>query len=126
MLHDVQDAFDRQPLMTTLGATLRRVVEGEVEIGLPFQTAHTQHTGALHAGVITAIADSACGFAAATLLPAGKAVVSVEFKINLLSAGIGSEMIAIGRVVRAGRTLTICTGEVWAHTGASRTLIAVI
>ncbi len=122
----VQRLFDRQPLMATLGATLARVAESEIEIHLPFQRAHTQHSGALHAGIVTAIVDSACGFAAATTLPAGRSVVSVEFKINLLSPAIGDEMRAIGRVIRAGRTLTVCSGEVWATVGDSRTLVAVM
>lgn len=126
MLADVQPAFDRQAFMTTLGATLVRVEAGEVEIALPVQAAHTQHTGALHAGVVTAIVDSACGFAALSLMPEGRTVVSVEFKLNLLSPAVGSEMRAIGRVLRSGRTLTVCSGEVWAVSGAARTQVAVM
>ncbi|MES3033961.1 MAG: PaaI family thioesterase [Gemmatimonadota bacterium] len=112
--------------MATLGATLERVAPGEVEIRLPFDAGHTQHTGALHAGVVTAIVDSACGFAAATLMPAGRAVVSVEFKVNLLAPAVGDVFRATGKVVRAGRTLTVCSGEVWATRGDATTLVAIM
>ena len=122
----MRSVFARQPLMATLGATLERVEPGEVVIYLPFDAAHTQHTGALHAGVVTAIVDSACGFAAATLMPANRSVVSVEFKLNLLSPAIGDGFRAIGRVVRAGRTLTVCSGEVWAARGEATTRVAIM
>ena len=112
--------------MATLGATLQRVAPGEVEIHLPFDAAHTQHTGTLHAGVVTAIVDSACGFAAATLMPANRTVVSVEFKLNLLSPAVGDCFRAIGRVVRAGRTLTVCSGEVWSDRDGATTLVAIM
>jgi uncharacterized protein (TIGR00369 family) len=126
MIQDVHDAFARQALMATLGATLERVVEGEVEIHLPFQTAHTQHTGVLHAGVVTSIADSACGFAAMSRLPEGRSIVSVEFKVNLLSPAVGDELRAVGRVVRAGRTITVCTGDVWVVAGEDRRHVAMM
>jgi uncharacterized protein (TIGR00369 family) len=126
MLEDVRRLFDRQPLMATLGVTLVHVTDGEVELRIPFQPTLTQQTGALHAGVLTAIVDCACALAAATQLPAGRTIVSVEFKLNLLSPAIGDEMCAIGRVVRAGRTLTVCSGDVWAVTGETRTHVAVM
>lgn len=126
MIDDVQPSFHAQPLMAFLGAALHRVADGEVEIRLPFQRAHTQHTGVLHAGVITSIVDSACGFAAMTQAPAGQSIVSVEFKLNLLSAAVGDELHAIGRVVRAGRTITVCSGDVWAITGSARTHVAML
>jgi len=126
MLDDIAALFGRQPLMATLGATLARVGDGEVELRLPFAAALTQQSGALHAGVVTAIVDSACALAAATRLPPGRSVVSVEFKLNLLSPAIGDEMQAIGRVARAGRTLTVCTGDVWALSGGNRTHVALM
>jgi uncharacterized protein (TIGR00369 family) len=126
MLDDVQPLFDRQPLLATLGMTLGRVADGEVELHMPFRADLLQQTGALHAGVLTALVDSACALAATTRLPAGRTVVSVEFKVNLLSPAIGDEMFAIGRVIRAGRTLTVCSGDVWAMTGESRTHVAVM
>ncbi len=126
MLDDVQPLFDRQPLLATLGMTLVRVADGEVELRMPFRADLLQQTGALHAGVLTALVDSACALAATTRLPAGRTVVSVEFKVNLLSPAIGDEMCAIGRVIRAGRTLTVCSGDAWAVTGESRTHVAVM
>ncbi len=126
MDHDIQKSFDQQPLMATLGARLARVAMGDVEIRLPVRTEHTQHTGALHAGVLAAIADSACGFASLTRMPADRTVVSVEFKLNLLSPAVGSEMRAIGRIVRAGRTLTVCSGEVWNGPPETGQLVAIM
>ncbi|GLC24692.1 PaaI family thioesterase [Roseisolibacter agri] len=108
----VRASFARQQFMTLLGARLERVVAGEVCIRLPFQPALTQQHGFLHAGVVTSVVDSACGYAALTLMEPGAAVLSVEFKVNLLAPARGREFVAVGRVVRAGRTLTVCTGEV--------------
>ncbi|HEV7514712.1 MAG TPA: PaaI family thioesterase, partial [Thermoanaerobaculia bacterium] len=104
--------FARQPFMATIGAELVRVAPGEVEIALPFRADLTQQHGYLHAGVVTAIVDSACGCAAFTLMPAGSGVVSVEYKVNLLAPSVGERMVARGRVLRPGRTLTVCSGEV--------------
>ena len=98
--------------MATLGARLARVGPGEVEIRLPFAPELGQQHGVLHAGAVTAVVDSACGYAALTLMPPGTAVLSVEFKVNLLAPAAGREFEATGRVVRAGRTLTVCAGEV--------------
>lgn len=107
----VRASFARQQFMTLLGARLERVAAGEVCIRLPFQAALTQQHGFLHAGVVTSVVDSACGYAALTLMEPGAAVLSVEFKVNLLAPARGREFVAVGRVVRAGRTLTVCTGE---------------
>ena len=112
-----RQAFDRQAYMKTIGAELLRVAPGEVDIGVPFRADLTQQHGYLHAGVVTALLDSACGFAAFTLMPAGSGVVSVELKVNLLSPSVGERMIARGRVLRPGRTLTVCSGEVVAVSG---------
>ena len=108
----VRASFARQQFMTLLGARLERVAAGEVCIRLPFQPALTQQHGFLHAGVVASVVDSACGYAALTLMEPGAAVLSVEFKVNLLAPARGREFVAVGRVVRAGRTLTVCTGEV--------------
>ncbi|WP_242342713.1 PaaI family thioesterase [Anaeromyxobacter terrae] len=104
-------------MMTTLGATLERVATGEVDIRLPFRADLTQQHGFLHAGAMTTVVDSACGYAALTLMPAGAAVLTVEFKVNLMAPGAGESIVARGRVLKAGRTLTTCAGDVFAIAG---------
>ncbi|HZF10421.1 MAG TPA: PaaI family thioesterase [Thermoanaerobaculia bacterium] len=116
-------AFAGQPFMATIGAEMVRVAPGEVDIALPFRADLTQHHGYLHAGVVTALVDTACGFAAFTLMPAGSGVVSVEYKVNLMAPAVGERMLARGRVLRAGWTLTVCTGEVVALTGNEETTV---
>jgi len=122
----VRTSFARQEFMTTIGATLTRVEAGEVVIEVPHREDLTQQHGFLHAGVIASIADSACGYAAFTLMPEDHAVLSVEFKQNLLAPAKGERFRATARVVKAGRTLTVCTAEVVAVTGAEETLVAVM
>jgi len=107
----VRDGFAAQALMRTLGATLASVTPGEVRIELPRRDDLTQQNGFLHAGVVTAVVDSACGFAALSLMAPGADVLSVEFKVNLLAPAAGERFVATGRVVRSGRTLTICAGD---------------
>jgi uncharacterized protein (TIGR00369 family) len=107
----VRASFARQRFMATLGATLERVAPGEVAIALPFRDDLTQQHGFLHAGVVTAVVDSACGYAALSLMEPGAGVVSVEFKINLLAPAVGERFVATARALKAGRTLTVCTGE---------------
>jgi uncharacterized protein (TIGR00369 family) len=119
----VRASFGRQRLMQTLGAELTAVRPGEVEITLPFREDLTQQHGFLHAGAVTAIVDSACGYAALTQMPPEVEVLSVEFKVNLLAPALGDRFIALGRVLRSGRTITVCTGEVHAEQGDSRKLI---
>ena len=118
--------FARQRLMATMGAVLGAVRVGEVEIELPFREELTQQNGYLHAGAVTAIVDSACGYAAYTLMPAASDVLSVEFKVNLLAPAVGERFVASGRVLRSGRTLTVCAGEVFAVQGDSHKLIAAL
>ena len=122
----VRATFSHQEFMNTLGATLVRVVPGEVEIRLPCRADLTQHTGVIHAGVVTAIVDTACAGAAATMMDTDRDVVSVEFKINLMAPAVGDYLRAIGRVVRAGRTLTVCSGEVWAVSGNEARVVALM
>ena len=113
----VRASFARQPAMATIGATLEAVRAGEVEVKLPFREALTQQHGFIHAGIIAAIADNACGYAALSLMPDEAAVLTTEFKLNLLSPAKGDFLLAIGRVVRPGRKLIVCLGEVFAHEG---------
>lgn len=122
----VRAGFEQQALMGTLGARLTKVAAGEVVIEMPFDTAFAQQDGFLHAGTVTSIADSACGFAAYSLMRASERVLSVEFKVNLLRPARGERFIAIGKVVKAGRTLTVCSGEVVAIAGTSEKLVAMM
>ena len=110
--------------MSTIGAELVRVAVGEVDIALAWRDDLTQQGGVLHAGVIASIADSACGYAALTLMPADSEVVSVEFKINLLAPAAGSRFVARGRVVRAGGTITTTAADVFAGETLVATMLA--
>jgi uncharacterized protein (TIGR00369 family) len=120
----VRASFERQGLMAHLGATLATVEPGHVAIALPWRAELTQQHGYFHAGATSAVADSAGGYAGFTLFPAGFEVLSVEFKINLIAPARGDRLIAIGRVIRSGRTLTVCDLKVDADTAGQRTLVA--
>lgn len=119
-------SFGQQTIMTAIGASLRSIAPGAVEIELPYRTDLCQQDGFLHAGIVTTIIDSACGYAAYTLMPDGARVLSVEFKVNLLAPAVGDRFIARGRVARAGRTVTVCTGEVVAITRDAERSIALM
>lgn len=101
--------------MRTLGVTLERVAPGEVDLAIPFDHALTQQHGYLHAGIVTAVVDSACGYAALSLMEPGVAVLSVEFKVQLLAPARAERFVGLGRVLRSGRTLTVVTGELRAE-----------
>jgi uncharacterized protein (TIGR00369 family) len=120
----VRESFRRQTHMGTLGAAMVFVGPGEVHLELPYAPQFCQQNGFLHAGVIASVADSANGYAAYTLAPPETDVLAVEFKINLLSPARGDRFLACGRVLRPGRTLTVCTAEVFAMETDRRTLIA--
>lgn len=122
----VRASFARQAFMATLGATIVSIRPGEVVLEVPHRDDLTQQHGSLHAGVIAAVADSACGYAAFTLMPEDRAVLSVEFKTNLLAPARGERFRATARVVRSGRTLTVCTAEVVGVEGEKETLVAVM
>ena len=110
----VRDSFARQSIMGLIGAELARVEPGLVEILLPYREDLCQQHGFFHAGVTATIADSAGGYAAFTLFPAESSVLTTEFKINLLAPAAGERLRALGRVIKPGRTLTICDVEVFA------------
>lgn len=112
--------------MATIGARMVSVAPGDVLIELPWRDEVAQQHGVLHAGAVASIADSACGYAALSLMPAGAAVMSVEFKVNLLAPGRGTHFSAVGRVRRSGRTLTVCEGSVRAHEGEAEREIAIM
>ena len=114
----VRASFSRQAFMGTLGARLLRVEPGLCEIELDYRADLTQQHGYLHAAVSTAIADSAGGYAAYALMPAASSVLAVEFKVNLLEPARGERFVGRGRVVRAGKRLSVCALEVEAwHAG---------
>jgi uncharacterized protein (TIGR00369 family) len=113
----IRDSIGRQTLLATLGVAIAELATGRVVLDLPYRADLCQQNGYLHAGAITTLADSACGYAAATLMPADRDVLTVEFKVNLLSPARGERFRATGLVVRSGRTLTVCAAEVvaWAN-----------
>ena len=121
---EVADSFARQPIMELIGARLSLVEPGVVEITLPYRADLLQQNGYLHAGIITTIADSACGYAAYTLMPAGSNVLSVEFKLNLLRPAQGEEFVARAEVIKAGKTLTVVRADVFALTGDDKVPVA--
>ena len=120
----VNDSFARQSLMSLIDARLTNVEPGRVEISLPFRGDLTQQHGYLHAGIITTIADSACGYASYTLMPPDSEVLSVEFKINLLRPAKGDSFVARAEVLRPGKTITAVRADVFAITNDKEILIA--
>jgi uncharacterized protein (TIGR00369 family) len=115
----IEESFVRQGFMKHLGAKLVSVEPGGVEIRVPFRGELTQQHNYFHAGVTGAIADSACGYAAYTLMPADSSVLTVEYKMNLLAPADGFELIARARVVRSGKTLKICSADVFVRRDGS-------
>ena len=121
----VRASFARQAIMNLIGAELRTVEPGIVEISLGYRPELTQQNGYIHAGVLTTIADSACGYAAFSMMPAGAGVLSVEFKVNLLRPARGQSFLARAEVVKAGRTLTVVRADVFGiEESAARALVA--
>lgn len=120
----VRTSFDRQSLNRTIGARLTKVGPGDVEIEVPFREGLGQQHGFMHGGIVSAIADSAGGYAALSLTLPATEVLTVEFKINFLAPATGDRIVARGRVTKAGRTLTVCAGEVFAIERGERKLVA--
>ena len=120
----VRESFSRQSHMASLGAEIIFIGPGEVHLGFPFAAQFCQQNGFMHAGAIASVADSANGYAAYTLAPPDTDVLAVEFKINLLAPARGAGFLACGRVLRPGRTLTVCQADVFTIGAAERTLIA--
>lgn len=122
----IRTSFARQGLMATLGASLGSVAPGRVDIVLiPGPTVSQQH-GFVHAGAVSAIADSAAGYAGLSLMPPGRGVLTTEFKINLVAPALGERIIARGEVVKSGRTLTLAQAKVFAQTGGQEKLVALL
>lgn len=122
----VRQSFEQQAFLKTLGARLTRVARGKVAISIEVGAPVTQQHGFVHAGVVSALADTAAGYAAMSLLPDGTEVVTAEFKINLLKPALGKTLVAEAHVIRSGRTLSVSLAEVFAVTGRARTHVATL
>ncbi len=122
----VQASFEKQGLMRTLGAYILRIAPGAVDIALPPNPSISQQHGFIHAGAVTAIADTAAGYAALSLMPPRVGVLTTEFKINLLAPATGDRIVARGLVIKAGRTLTVAQTEVVAEAAGEETLVALL
>ena len=118
------DTFERQRAMRTLGISIARMAPGEVDLAMGYAPEFTQQNGFVHAGIITAGLDNACGIAAFTLMPAGSDILTVEFKTNLLAPARGERFAFRATVVKPGRTLTVCEGRAYAMHEGAETLIA--
>jgi len=122
----IRSSFAKQGLMTTLGAALGEISSGRVDVELRPRPEISQQHGFVHAGAISAIADTAAGYAALSVMPADVGVLTTEFKINLVAPAIGERIIARGRVVKAGRTLTLTQSDVFAVNTGQEKLVAVL
>jgi uncharacterized protein (TIGR00369 family) len=122
----IESSFSKQTIMATIGAQLVRVVPGQVTIALPVAAHISQQHGFVHAGIVATIADSAAGYAGLSLMPKGAGVLTTEFKINLIAPANGEKLIAEGRVIKAGRTLTIAMTEVFNEVKGQRKLCALL
>jgi len=120
----VKDSFARQQAMATLGIQLQSVKAGQVVLAMPYQEQLTQQHGFLHAGIISTALDSACGYAAFSLMPADAAVLSIEFKVNLLSPARGQHFRFEAEVLKPGRTITVAEGKAYALQDGQEKLIA--
>lgn len=120
----VRSSFAQQGMMATIGAELISVGRGTAEIRFPFSARVTQQHGYVHAAAITAILDSACGYAAYSMAPHETSVLSVEFKVNFLAPAVGKHFVARAAVKRAGKTLTTCSADAFSIDGEKEKLVA--
>ena len=122
----IRESFERQGLMKTLGATLEKIQPGHVEIEMPYADALSQQHGFFHAGGIASIVDTAGGYAGSSLFGPNDGVLTVEFKLNLMTPADGNHLTAVGKVIKAGRTLTVTQGEVFVEKSGERKLCALM
>ena len=120
----VRASFALQGAMATIGASLARVEAGEVEIALDWAKGLTQQHGFLHAGMVATALDSACGYCAFTLMPAGAGILTIEYKINLLAPAKGQRFRMVGTVLKPGRTISVAEGRAWAIDEGREKLVA--
>lgn len=123
---EIRDSFASQSFMTSIGAELKHVSVGSVEIALPFRNDLLQHHGYLHGAVIAAIVDTACGYSALSLMPPDSTVLTVEYKVNFMSPAEGDGILARGQVVKPGRNLTVCSGEAVTLAGGTEKVVAAL
>jgi uncharacterized protein (TIGR00369 family) len=122
----IRENFARQGLITTLNGEITHISPGELHITAPFDECFTQQDGFLHAGIIATLMDSACGYAAYTLMPADSRVLAVEFKVNFLSPAVGELFRAEGRVVKSGKTISVCEGKFFVLQDEGEKLVAMM
>ena len=123
---DVKATFDRQSFMRMIGAEITSIAAGTVEIAVPRSDHLLQHHGYFHGAVMAAVVDTACGCSAMTLMPAGSAPLTVEYKINFLAPAAGERLVARGRVLKAGRRLTVCSGDAVVEADGAEKLVATL
>jgi uncharacterized protein (TIGR00369 family) len=120
----VRESFALQTAMQTLGVEIITIEPGEVEFSMPYSASFTQQNGYIHAGIITTVLDSACGYAAFSLMPSNAAVLTVEFKTTLIAPARGERFLFRANVIKPGRTLTYCEGRAYGVTNHEERLIA--
>jgi uncharacterized protein (TIGR00369 family) len=120
----IRSSFEKQGVMKTIGAALTKIAPGEVVIEFSYDTSLTQQHGYVHAGVVTTVVDSACGYAAYTLMAPDSEVLTIEYKVNFMYPARGDRFKGIGRVLRSGRTVTVCSGDVVAVENGKEKVVA--
>lgn len=120
----VVESFNKQGVMKSVNASILNIQPGEVELQFPYQPGLTQQHGFIHAGIVSTVLDSACGYAAFSLMPENAAVLTIEFKVNLLSPAKGEWFRAVGRVKKPGRNITVAEGELFSHSESGQKLVA--
>ena len=123
-IHKVKDSFQRQNAMATIGTRIEKLEPGLVELAFEYDASLTQQHGFIHAGIVSTVMDSACGYAGFSLMPENTAVLTIEFKVNLLAPAQGESFVAIGKVKKPGRTITVADGELYAIRDGQRKLVA--
>ena len=120
----VTESFNRQEIMKTVNASILAIRPGEIELEFPYQSNLTQQHGFIHAGIVSTVLDSACGYAAFSLMPENAAVLTIEFKLNLLSPAKGERFRAVGKVKRPGKNITVTDGELFSYVEGGQKLVA--
>ncbi len=120
----VRNSFNRQKIMKTVNASILVIRPGQVELEFPYQSSLTQQHGFIHAGIVSTVLDSACGYAAFSVMPKNAAVLTIEFKINLLSPAKGENFRAIGTVKKPGRNISVAEGDLFAYFSGVKKLVA--